>query len=57
MPLGPNGYVVGCKDLDERIIELEAALTEIRGILPLVNDEYARRIFRIAANALEPEAT
>lgn len=38
-----------------RIAELEAALTEIRDTLPLVNDEYARRVFRIAANAVEPE--
>jgi hypothetical protein len=34
---------------------LEAALTEIRDLMPLQNDEYARRVFRIAANALEPE--
>lgn len=40
---------------DERTARFEAALTEIRDILPIQNDEYARRVFRIAANALEPE--
>jgi hypothetical protein len=52
---------LSCRLADEadaahkRIAELEAALTEIRDILPLVNDEYARRVFRIAANAVEPK--
>lgn len=39
----------------ERIAKLEAALTTIRDTLPLQNDEYARHVFRVAANALEPE--
>jgi hypothetical protein len=34
----------------------EAALTTIRDTLPLQNDEYARRVFAVAAEALEPEA-
>jgi hypothetical protein len=34
---------------------MAAALTEIRDILPIQNDEYARRVFAIAAEALEPE--
>ena len=38
----------------ERINELEAALTTIRDTLPLQNDAYARMVFRVAANALEP---
>lgn len=37
----------------EHIEELEAALTTIRDTLPLENDEYARRVFAVAANALE----
>ena len=41
--------------LDADVARYEAALTEIRDLLPLQNDEYARQVFRIAANALEPE--
>ena len=41
--------------LRDRVDELEAVLTTIRDLLPLKNDEYARRILRLAANALEPE--
>ena len=41
--------------LREENNRLSAALTEIRDILPLQNDEYARRIFRISADALEPD--
>jgi hypothetical protein len=55
--VGPNEYLLQADSYDhpyKRIDELEAALTEIRDILPLVNDEYARRVFAIAANTLEP---
>lgn len=38
----------------DRIDELEAALTTIRDTLPLQHDAYARMVFRVAANALEP---
>jgi hypothetical protein len=38
-----------------RIDELEAALTEIRDLLPIEQDNYSRRVFAIAADALEPE--
>lgn len=38
----------------EKIARLEAALTEIRDMLPLVQDEYSRRVFKIACSALEP---
>ncbi len=42
--------------LEDRIAELEAALTTIRDTLPIEQDNYSRRVFAIAANALEPEA-
>lgn len=45
------------RTLRERLAEYEAALTSIRDVLPLENDVYARRVFTIAANALEPEGT
>ena len=38
----------------DRIAELEAALTEIRGLLPIEHDNYSRRVLKVAANALEP---
>lgn len=37
------------------IERLEAALTTIRDTLPVTNDEYARHVFRTAANTLEPD--
>jgi hypothetical protein len=36
-----------------RIAALEAALTEIRDLLPIEQDNYSRRVFAIAADALE----
>lgn len=39
--------------LRERIDELEAALTEIRDLLPVEQDNYSRRVFNIAADTLE----
>ena len=41
----PNTYFKIAEERDR----LAAALTEIRDILPLQNDEYARRVFAIAA--------
>ena len=38
-----------------RVAELEAALTSIRDLLPIEQDNYALRVFAIAANALEPD--
>lgn len=40
--------------LVERIGKLSAALTEIRDLLPIEQDNYSRRVFNIAADALEP---
>lgn len=40
---------------EQRIEELEAALTEIRDLLPIVQDNYSRRVFAVAAEALEPD--
>ena len=37
----------------EACAELEAALTEIRDLLPIEQDNYSRRVFNIAADALE----
>jgi hypothetical protein len=39
----------------ERIRSLEADLTEIRDLLPNEPDAYSRRVFKIAANAVEPD--
>lgn len=44
------------RDLRSRIAELESALTSIRDLLPIEQDNYSRRVFAVAANALEPEA-
>lgn len=44
-------------DMMMRIERLEVALATIRDTLPLINDEYARMVFKTAANALEPETT
>lgn len=44
-----------CAALEERNAELEAALTEVRDILPIVQDNYSRRVFAVAADALEPD--
>jgi uncharacterized protein with ATP-grasp and redox domains len=40
----------------DRIDVLEAALTTIRDTLPIVQDNYSRRVFAVAAEALEPES-
>jgi hypothetical protein len=52
-----GGYSADAERLDsiaDEIDRLQAALTEIRDIMPLQNDEYARKVFAIAANTLEP---
>ena len=38
---------------EKRIAELEAALTEIRDLLPIEQDNYSRRVLNIAADILE----
>lgn len=42
-------------EIEERNAELEAALTEIRDLLPIEQDNYSRRVFAVAAEALEPD--
>jgi hypothetical protein len=51
------GHVDGAthREALEKIDRLEAALTAIRDLLPIVQDNYSRRVFAIAADALEPE--
>ena len=43
------------RELLARADRFEAALTEIRDLLPIEQDNYSRRVFSVAANALEPE--
>ncbi len=45
-----------CVGFMSDIDRLQAALTTIRDVLPERQDAYARLVFAIAANALEPEA-
>ena len=56
--VGEGEYLIQADSYDypyRRIDRLEAALTEIRDLLPIEVDNYSRRVFAVAANALEPD--